>query len=397
MDPSSVRQSLMAFAHVPAELADRLLELGELLSFDAGEMAITEGQRPDYLGFVLDGSLGVWSDLWPEDRMILIGAQEVIGDLSLLRENTVASASVEALEPSVLLSVTLDRLRAELDRPSAFSNSMLWMLLHACSERFRNREVSFLKPVERPRERFLYKTPAGPVDYLGSGSATADYEKAKQAMAAMPVSLRDAAAMWLDDPGAAQGVFDKREQLYSVGTLSSAALGLLLDVLRKASIPDLPDRVIEHEPSFSAAEKVGHIGGHEVQKTVTLLMSGNIFLLTSPVDYKVSGKAPKLIARQVGLPARAARSCYFNPHEIDPEIEYGLLRGMVSPFLPPGRPSRLTALVQLDPGTRPGAQTSLSISPCESILVPTESVGQIVEAYAARAYPYVDRFSLDGG
>jgi len=397
MDPASIHQSLEAFPHVTAGLAAQLLEFGELRLFDVGDTVLTEGQRPAYLGMVLDGSLGVRSRVWPDDRMVLVGAHEVIGDLSLLREDSVASASVEVLEPCAILSLTFELLRAELDRPSAFSNAMLWMLLQASIERFRNREISFAKPVERPRERVLYRTPVGPVDYLGGGSASADYEKAKQAMAAMPVSLRDATALWLDDPAAARAVFDQREQHFSVGTLSRAALDLLLDVLNRLSVADLPDRVIEHEPSFSAAEKAGHIGGHEVQKTVTLLMSGNIFLLTSPVDYKVSGRAPKLIARHVGLPSRAARSCYFNPPEVDPEIEYGQLRGMVSPFLPPGRPSRLSALVKLDTGTRPGAQTSLSISPCESLLVPTDLVGQIVEEYAARAYPYVDRFVLDAG
>lgn len=397
MDGSSIRESLMAFPRVTAELADGLLERGELLRFDAGEMVITEGQRPEHLGFVLDGSLGVRSNLWPDDRMVLVGAHEVIGDLSLFAENSHASASVETLEPSVILSLKFERLHEELDRPSGFSNAVLLMLLHVSNERFRNREVFFLEPVERPRERYLFKTLVGPVDYFGGESGGADYGKAKQAMAAMPVSLRDATAIWLDDRAAAQRVFEDRERLFSIGTLSGAALGLLLDVLRELSISDLPDRVIEHESSFSAAEKSAHTGGYEVQKTVTLMMGGNIFLLTSPIDYRSSARVPKLIARQVGLPARAARSCYFNPPDVDPEIEYGLLRGMVSPFLPPGRPSRLTAVVQLDPGTRPGAQTSLSISPCESILVPTDSVGQIVEAYAARAYPYVDRFSLAGG
>jgi CRP-like cAMP-binding protein len=395
MDSSSIRESVMAFPHVNAELADQLLGLGELRMYDAGELVITEGRRPDYLGLVLKGSLGVRSDLWPDDRMILVGAHEVIGDLSMLQENTVASASVETLEPSAIFSLEFERLREELDRPSAFSNGVLLMLLHASHERFRNREISSLKPIERPRERNLFRTPIGPVDYFGSGSASADYDKAKQAMAAMPVSLRDAIASWVDDPEAAQRVWDKREKLFSVGTLSSAALGLLLDVLRELSVSDLPDRVIEHEPSFSAAEKSGHTGGHEVQKTVTLLMGGNIFLLTSPVDYKANSKTPKLIARQVGLPSRAARSCYFNPPEVDPEIEYGLLRGIVSPFLPPGRPSRLSALVQVDPGATSETQTSLSISPCESILVPTNLVGEIVDAYADRAYPYVDRFSVE--
>jgi len=393
MDPSSIRESLVAFPHVSAELADRLLSMGELQEFDAGHMVITEGQRPDALGLVLNGSLGVRSKRWPADRMILVGANEVIGDLSLLKERTPASASLEAMEPAAIFSVHFDRLHSELAAPSTFANDLLLLLLHASHDRFRNREISALKPIERPREPLRLRAPVGFVDYFG-GSASADYDKAKQAMAAMTISLRDAAALWLDDRGAAQTVFAERESLFSVGTLSSAALDLLLDVLRELSISDVPDRIIEHEPSFSAAEKFGHTGGQEVQKTVTVLMGGNIFLLTSPVEYKASSRTPKEIARQVGLPSRAGRSCYFNPPEVDPEIEYGLLRGIVSPFLPPGRPSRLTALVQLDPGPRPDAQTSLSISPCESILVPTDAVGQIVDAYAARAYPYVERFSL---
>jgi hypothetical protein len=88
-------------------------------------------------------------------------------------------------------------------------------------------------------------------------------------------------------------------------------------------------RVIRHKPSLSAADKQSILPDLLVQKTVTILIESKFVLCSSVGDLKISRKLLGEIAVTLGLPRRGNKS-YINPAAFIPEIELGLLRGMVS-------------------------------------------------------------------
>lgn len=95
------------------------------------------------------------------------------------------------------------------------------------------------------------------------------------------------------------------------------------------------------------------------------------------------------VAEALGLPRRAAKQCSTNPATCRPEEEFGMLSGMVSPFLPPFHPSRLAAVVHVAwPAAWEvqGKVVGVSLSLFESLILPLHCFGTILRQYAARAY-----------
>jgi hypothetical protein len=90
----------------------------------------------------------------------------------------------------------------------------------------------------------------------------------------------------------------------------------------------------------------------------------------------------------LGFPGRGLNT-YINPVAFIPEIELGLLRGMVSTFFSPGRITQLDLVALIAPSSSQMPDVAVSLSPCESLLLPCAVFPAIVRKYAEHAYPYV--------
>ena len=132
-----------------------------------------------------------------------------------------------------------------------------------------------------------------------------------------------------------------------------------------------------------------------VQKTVWVEMAGRLLLWTGIGDYQHTLDQRRVVASALGLPRQAARQCSTNPATCRPEEEFAMLPGMVSPFLPPLRPTRLVSVVQVPwPAVweEQGKAVGVSLSLFESLILPLSCFRAVVLQYAARAYPSTIRW-----
>jgi hypothetical protein len=180
-----------------------------------------------------------------------------------------------------------------------------------------------------------------------------------------------------------------REQLLGVATLSSVSLRLLYD-LASQYIDDLPERIYRHAATQSAAQTQALLPPSVlVQKTVSVEMAGHLLLWTSVGEQEHTLDQRRTVATALGLPRRAAKQCSTNPATCRPEEEFGMLPGMVSPFLPPLHSSRLEAVVQVPWPTDweyQGKAVGVSLSLFESLILPLSCFRAILRQYASRAY-----------
>jgi hypothetical protein len=205
--------------------------------------------------------------------------------------------------------------------------------------------------------------------------------------------------------GATEGVqfLELREAMLGAGTLSSASLRLLYEIASQhiqalSDVEPLPawharpvhERLALHAASYTAAQTQAVLPpGALVQKTVTVDMAGKLLLCTCVGDQKLERTYLRAMAEALALPRRAVKHCTINPSTCDPVVEYGMLPGMVSPFLPPLRKTRVAAVVLLPwPGRweEQGREVAVSLSLWESLLLPLRCLKDIVHCYASRAY-----------
>lgn len=180
-----------------------------------------------------------------------------------------------------------------------------------------------------------------------------------------------------------------RERLLGPATLSSASLRLLYDISSQF-VDDLPERICWHAPTLSASETQAVLPPQVlVQKTVSVEMAGHLVLWTGVGDYEHTLDQRRVVASALGLPRRAAKQCSTNPATCRPEEEFAMLPGMVSPFLPPLRSTRLVSVVQVPWPTaweEQGKAVGVSLSLFESLILPLSCFRAVVLQYAARAY-----------
>ena len=202
--------------------------------------------------------------------------------------------------------------------------------------------------------------------------------------------VQDTFAGWQRDGGSALSqALVLRERLLGPATLTSASLRLLYDISSQF-VDDLPERICWHAPTLSASETQAVLPPQVlVQKTVSVEMAGQLSLWTGIGDYEHTLDQRRAVASALGLPLRAARQCSTNPATCRPEQEFAMLPGMVSPFLPPLRPTRLVSVVQVPwPAVweEQGKAVGVSLSLFESLILPLSCFRAVVLQYAAQAY-----------
>jgi CRP-like cAMP-binding protein len=107
---------------------------------ERGEVLFREGEPGDRLFVVLDGSLKVTKG---DVELATLSAHDHFGELSVLDARP-RSASVTALEPSLLLYIQRDELRTLLDRNHSLANKLLWRFSLGLSERLRSMTEDFV-------------------------------------------------------------------------------------------------------------------------------------------------------------------------------------------------------------------------------------------------------------
>jgi hypothetical protein len=191
----------------------------------------------------------------------------------------------------------------------------------------------------------------------------------------------------------------ERASALGIATLQPDSLLLLVQLFRQEGL-EMADHLFgPHAATLRAEEKQALLpGGAHVQKTVSLLVGGRLVLVTWIGD-RLLGRAERFaLAAKLGLARKEARQATLNPPGCVAEQEFGLLRGMVSPFLPAGFGKRLRAVAQLSwpqVWEDEGRSVAISLSPCESLLIPLRCYRRILCHYVRQSIPDIPLVELD--
>ncbi len=159
----------------------------------------------------------------------------------------------------------------------------------------------------------------------------------------------------------------------------------------------LTNSVIEHGPTFSAAETQAVLPpGCLVQKTVTDRVADKLVVWTGAGDFRLSHRAYRSANRTLGLRTRSEHT--LNPHDVDALKFYGMQPGMVSPFFIPGTQaiSQIAAIFlvdQVEPAE--GLLVALSLSLHKSLLIPLKGLDELVHLYASTVYADVPLYRTE--
>lgn len=208
-------------------------------------------------------------------------------------------------------------------------------------------------------------------------------------------------------------LFSRRKQLLGPATLPGASIQLLATCaevclprgaeeswINTWEVRPLHTRLVRHRHSHSAAETQTLLPpGVLVQKTVTLALGELLVFCTGVGTSRLSRQDLHAIAQALGLPNRRSRHASINPESCQTVEEFGMLPGMVSPFLHPELPTRLAALVVL-PWPRcweaQRREVAISLSLWESLVLPLGCLRLLLQSYACHAFPAVRLIDLHG-
>ncbi len=135
---------------VLTDLEDRdivwLLDNGEERQVIANTALYREGEPSSEIIIVLEGLLGVFVSSVPNQQVGALGPGEILGDISFLT-NSEATATVQAVENSLLLCIPSSTLRDALASDSAFASRVYRALAVANTKRLRAREQFYARQI----------------------------------------------------------------------------------------------------------------------------------------------------------------------------------------------------------------------------------------------------------
>lgn len=192
----------------------------------------------------------------------------------------------------------------------------------------------------------------------------------------------------LDADAIPSQILRERERLLGAATLAAEILLRLLPQAQKSGA-----YIVHHTPSFSAQDKqiaLGFVCDAFVLKTVTVRFSDCLVFCSGSGDFTLPRSVLRKIGHGLDLSRSEQRNVSINPGDVVPETSFGLLRGMVSPFLPRMPLVQLVSIFLLAPDRDDNVQeVAIPISPCESLIVPTKAFALIVKNYVAHHLPTV--------
>jgi len=115
-----------------------ILNAGEERQVIAETRVITEGATPDHVFVVLEGLVGVHLASLDDRQVATLGPGELLGEMSFV-EGRPASATIKAIENTLLLVLSRDKLEAQLSRDQAFATRLYKSFAQIAARRLRER------------------------------------------------------------------------------------------------------------------------------------------------------------------------------------------------------------------------------------------------------------------
>ncbi len=181
------------------------------------------------------------------------------------------------------------------------------------------------------------------------------------------------------------GVMDTALPAYTLGQLERLCVRL-----------SLPTRIVNHQPTFSAAETQSVLPkGCLVQKTVTDQVADKLLAWSGVGDFRLSRRLYKQANQLLGSPRTDEHT--LNPPDVDAMAFYGMQPGQVSPFFGPGTPAitELSALFLLDwSNVDTKLCVAISLSLYASLIIPVSGLEALLRTYAIATYPHLAIYTL---
>lgn len=175
-----MQEALKLLAELTEEDTSWLLEQGTEQQVIANTRIIAEGEMPGALFLVLEGLVGIEIDAVEGRTIAYRGAGELLGEISFL-DRQPASATVRAVENSLLLALPCALLDAKLEADSAFAARFYRACALVVSRRLRERvrDVGY-QAQEKPQQEGAIATAwarlSGPVESMKELLRKADNE-----------------------------------------------------------------------------------------------------------------------------------------------------------------------------------------------------------------------------
>jgi signal transduction histidine kinase len=140
VSPYEILSEVPYFSDLPEEELESLCRAAEIVDVAEGEVVLREGDQPDALLVIADGTFEAYRKS-PESEIIigLAGRGEVLGEMSLL-EGRLASASLRALSPARLVRVPGERFHRLLTHNDFLRGMLLTVII-----RMREREGALVE------------------------------------------------------------------------------------------------------------------------------------------------------------------------------------------------------------------------------------------------------------
>jgi len=140
VSPYEILSEVPYFSDLPEEELESLCRAAEIVDVAEGEVVLREGDQPDALLVIADGTFEAYRKS-PESEIIigLAGRGEVLGEMSLL-EGRLASASLRALSPARLVRVPGERFQRLLAHNDFLRGMLLTVII-----RMRQREGALVE------------------------------------------------------------------------------------------------------------------------------------------------------------------------------------------------------------------------------------------------------------
>lgn len=192
-------------------------------------------------------------------------------------------------------------------------------------------------------------------------------------------------------PAQVQKALVARELEMGPGTLSAHAIGQLLNITESLGIIDIGNRILHHEPTYSASDKQIFLPGKVlVQKTLSIKCGDEYVLMTGVGNWTISKKQKVHLLKNGTLPPSARASFTINPPSLDVASVLKMAPGMVSPFLKPGTDPCIERIIILKPEISINdTQFAISLSLFESLVLPTSHFVNIISMYLHSAFPKI--------
>ncbi|MGK7875242.1 MAG: cyclic nucleotide-binding domain-containing protein [Xenococcaceae cyanobacterium] len=132
-----MKKALLLFGELNDDDLDWIITTGHLEKIPTGTVLITEGKSIDALYILLEGTVSVSIAIQDgSNEIAILGSGEVFGEMSFM-DNSLPSASVEALEDSLVLSISRHKLANTLQQDVGFASRFYRAIAIFLSSRLR--------------------------------------------------------------------------------------------------------------------------------------------------------------------------------------------------------------------------------------------------------------------